>query len=396
MLSVMFISLIYDTPFSTRDYVVKENLLSEINGILFFIDEYAINHVMASVKKPVVAIIHGITMGGGVGASVHFPFRIATETTLFAMPETLIGLFPDVGASFFLSRLDSQVGTYLGLTGTRISGKDVFYTGIATHYVHSKHLPEIERRLAQAKTSSHDEVNAIIEEFVDKDSGDYKNNTSYTLAPYLDAINRCFGFNTLEEIFEALESETEKKDWARNTLKILKQMSPSSLKITLEMVRRGKNMSIKQCFNMEGHIAAKIIKTNDFNEGVSELLIRKTKNPKFIPPTIYGVSKEEIVEKYFEKTDPMFNIKFRSEVDFYEYPHKKYTLPNEADVMKFVGNSIDVLNSNPKSHVLTAEMIVEHFDRLYNHKAGVKEKVWDIVTRCSSISQNLKPALSKL
>ncbi|KAF4954838.1 hypothetical protein F66182_18388, partial [Fusarium sp. NRRL 66182] len=115
----------------------------------YFAQEYQLDHLIATYSKPFVAVMDGITMGGGVGLSVHAPFRIATERTLFAMPETTIGFFPDVGGSFFLPRLDGEIGTYLALTSERLNGVQAFYTGIATHYVDSSVLSNLTNRLAE-------------------------------------------------------------------------------------------------------------------------------------------------------------------------------------------------------------------------------------------------------
>ena len=138
----------------------------------YFALEYKLDHLIATYSKPYVAFMDGITMGGGVGLSVHAPFRIATERTLFAMPETTIGLFPDVGASFFLPRMPGGVGTYLALTSEKLKGPNVFYTGVATHYIHSTSLPALERRLAELRFKDYDSldtrlnvIDSTIEEF---------------------------------------------------------------------------------------------------------------------------------------------------------------------------------------------------------------------------------------
>ncbi|KAJ1932018.1 3-hydroxyisobutyryl-CoA hydrolase, partial [Kickxella alabastrina] len=129
----------------------------------FFQDEYQTNHLIATYEKPLVALLNGYTMGGGVGLSMHAPFRVATESTVFAMPETKIGFFPDVGATFFLPRMDGQTGTYLGLTGQRLKGRDLLYAGIATHYVPSERLPMLEKRLQEIGTRDHAVINQAIE-----------------------------------------------------------------------------------------------------------------------------------------------------------------------------------------------------------------------------------------
>ncbi|PVU98445.1 hypothetical protein BB559_001578 [Furculomyces boomerangus] len=363
---------------------VKGQEHGTLGSILFFVREYEINHIFATTKKPVVAIIEGITMGGGVGASMHFPFRVATENTLLAMPETQIGLFPDVGASFFLSRIGSELGAYLGLTGTRLKGADVLYSGFATHLVNSKDISALEIKLQQAKTSSYEETNAILEQFSQK-TDDYKNNYPYSLSKYLDAINRCFCYNTVGEILHALEREQEEKVWAKDTLKTLNSMSPSSLAVTLELIRRGKSMSIKQCLDMEGQVASKIITTNDYIQGVTELLITKTKNPKFDPPTVDKLDLGFIKKKYFEDYDERFRLEFKNSIDYHEYPHGEYTLPSETSIVEHVSKL---------GQTLSNEQIVERFDKMYNGKIGIKEKVWNVLQRTRKHHQ--KNLLSKL
>src|SRR3984957_4995265 len=129
----------------------NETVEGQQESTAYFALEYKLDHLIATYSKPYVAFMDGITMGGGVGLSVHAPFRIATERTVFAMPETTIGLFPDVGASFFLPRMPGGVGTFLALTSEKLKGANVFYAGVATHYIHSTSLPALERRLAELR-----------------------------------------------------------------------------------------------------------------------------------------------------------------------------------------------------------------------------------------------------
>jgi 3-hydroxyisobutyryl-CoA hydrolase len=134
-------------------------------ALQFFEQEYKLNHLIATLKKPFVSLLNGIVMGGGVGLSVHGHFRVVTENTRFAMPETSIGLFPDVGGSFFLPRLDGQLGTFLGLTGYNLVGKDSFIAGIGTHFIHSDKLPLLTARLVELDTNDYSVINAVIDEF---------------------------------------------------------------------------------------------------------------------------------------------------------------------------------------------------------------------------------------
>lgn len=143
----------------------KEDIAAALK---FFEEEYRLNHLIGTIDTPMVALMDGITMGGGVGISVHAPFRIATEHTVFAMPETKIGLIPDVGGTFFLPRLDGQLGTYLGLSGDTLKGEEVFMAGIATHYVPSNRIPALMSRLCELETSDLGVIHNAIEEFSGK------------------------------------------------------------------------------------------------------------------------------------------------------------------------------------------------------------------------------------
>jgi 3-hydroxyisobutyryl-CoA hydrolase len=198
-------------------------------------------------------------VGGGVGLSVHAPFRIATEKTLFGMPETKIGLFPDVGGSFFLPRLDGYLGTYLALTSESLKGLDTLFAGIATHYVPSDRLPALEERLAELDSSDPDVVNLAIEDYVAEIPEDYE----FSLQKYKTVIDQCFRHDDVRLIFKELEkvieSNTEHSAWAQRTLDGLKQRSPTSLVVSLEQIRRGKTMKIDQIFRMELRIVSEFL-----------------------------------------------------------------------------------------------------------------------------------------
>ncbi|KAG6308456.1 hypothetical protein E4U45_000996 [Claviceps purpurea] len=177
----------------------------------FFALEYKLMHYIATYKKPYVALMDGVTMGGGVGLSMHAPFRIATEKTVFAMPETTIGFFPDVGASFFLPRLNGAMGTYLALTSDRLIGPNVFYSGIATHYLHSTSLPDLEARLAELSFRDDDEmprklavINNTLEEFC---TGLPYDQPIQLRGAIRKTIDRCFSKNNVADIVAALKEE---------------------------------------------------------------------------------------------------------------------------------------------------------------------------------------------
>jgi len=256
----------------------------------FFREEYATNALIGNYKIPYIALIDGITMGGGVGLSVHGKYRVATERTLFAMPETAIGLFPDVGGSHFLPRLQGKLGLYLGLTGVRLKGDDVLKAGIATHYCESSKLHELEDDLLNCPDA--DEVPDILAKF---------NNPSkkeFVLQPVIEQINKCFKAECVEEILENLK--TDGSEWAKKTHEVLLKMSPTSLKVTFRELELGSQLSLPQCLNMEYRIVVRHLENSDFKEGVRALLIDKDQKPKWQPPTLEEVT-EERVQSFFAK-----------------------------------------------------------------------------------------------
>jgi 3-hydroxyisobutyryl-CoA hydrolase len=310
-------------------------------------------------------------VGGGVGLSVHAPFRIATENTMFAMPETAIGFLPEVGGSFFLSRLDGQMGVYLGLTGKRLKSTDVLYAGIATHFVPSSRLPALEARLAELENPSHDVVNQAIEEF----SGEMESEPAFSLGGETRAaIDRCFKYDTVEEIIQALEKEPESA-WQKETLKFLNSMSPTSLKVTLQQIRNGATLSLGQCFKMEYHLVQKFIEGHDFKEGVNATLVTRTA-ANWSPKELSAVDATKIKQDYFDSPSPL-RLELLSGRDFKNYPHRKYMLPSEEDIKRIVtGEAPDVGN-----YALNRQQVIDHLLRERNGKQGLKQKVNEVLDR---------------
>lgn len=201
-------------------------------------------------------------MGGGVGLSVHGRYRIATEKTLFAMPETQIGLFPDVGGSYFLPRLNGQLGWYLALTGVRLKGPDVYKAGIATHFTDSSKLQSLEQDLL--KTSNENDISNVLAQYHIDDKA------QFSLSPFMDKINSCFSASTVEEIYSRLEKDGSK--WAEETIALLNKMSPTSLKITVKQLELGKKMNLYECLQMEYRMAVNCVDGHDFKEGNTRIM----------------------------------------------------------------------------------------------------------------------------
>ncbi|KAH6767568.1 beta-hydroxyisobutyryl-CoA hydrolase 1 [Perilla frutescens var. hirtella] len=271
-------------------------------GADYFRKEFTLNYVMATYSKPQVSILNGIVMGGGAGVSVHGRFRIATENSLFAMPETALGLFPDIGASYFLSRLPGFFGEYVGLTGARLDGAEMLACGLATHFVRSERLPLLEEALIKADSSDPVVISTTIGDF--SHAPNLKKNSAYHR---LDVINKCFSRRTVEEIIAALEKEAadKKDDWIFSTIQSLKKASPMSLKISLRSIREGRLQGIGKClvreFRMVCHVMLGEV-SKDFVEGCRAILLDKDRNPKWEPSKLELIS-DEMVDRYFSKVD---------------------------------------------------------------------------------------------
>jgi len=267
----------------------------------FFREEYILNHIIGTLKTPHIAILNGITMGGGVGLSVHGRFRIATENTLFAMPETGIGFFPDVGGSYFLPRLRGSLGMFLGLTGYRLKGKHVAAAGVATHFVPQGSLDDLEAKLGQLRTKDLSEIESLLKNFTQPASWD-----GSEVGQNLDMISEVFSMDSVEAIMKHLAGE--KTEFSEKIFQTLLKMSPTSLKVTHRQIQKGKNMSFEEGLEMEYAMSQHFMKGNDFYEGVGELLVTKTNNPQWFPRTLEEV-KEHDVEKHFQEL-PEYSLKF--------------------------------------------------------------------------------------
>jgi enoyl-CoA hydratase len=239
----------------------------------FFFNEYRLNHLLFNYAKPRVAIMDGITMGGGVGLSRPCRFRVATERTTFAMPETGIGLFPDVGGGWYLSRMPDHMGLWLALTGARIKAADCQLLQLATDYVESAKVPE----LKAAILAEPHRVEAILTEF-EADAG------RPALAQHQDEIARLFAGDSVEAIVAALEAAGS--DWAREQLAILATKSPQTMKVAFRQIQRGgKAKDFAENMVMEYRIGARVVQRHDFLEGVRAVIVEKDNAPRWNPPT---------------------------------------------------------------------------------------------------------------
>ena len=248
----------------------------------FFHEEYRLNHLLFTYAKPTIAFVDGIVMGGGVGISQPCKYRVATENTRFAMPETAIGLFPDVGGGWYLSRLPGRVGHYLALTGARLDGAECFALGIATHYVPSFALDDVKARI-MAEPQHLAEILA--------ESGAPAPEAK--IAAHLGDIDRLFASDDYEDILAALEEDGS--EWARAQLATLATKSPQACKVSLRLLYEGARVQdFMHEMRMEYAVATRVVQRHDFVEGVRALLIDKDNRPRWEPPTPEGVTQHLI------------------------------------------------------------------------------------------------------
>lgn len=252
----------------------------------YFRREYNINKKIFHYKKPYIALINGITMGGGVGLSVHAAYRVASPDLRFAMPETLIGFFPDVGAGYHLSRLDNHVGTFLALTGNSISAQDAFDLKLVDAIVDSHQFDQLEKEMLACIAEKGDLANVI--------KNRHQSAGKKTLP--IDKISHYFSHDSVSGIIQALSSANT--EWENETVTQLSLRSPTSLKVTLEQLKRAKQASLDQVIEMDYHIAKEMLHQHDFFEGIRAAIIDKDKNPKWQPALLQDVT-EKMVGKYF-------------------------------------------------------------------------------------------------
>ena len=248
----------------------------------FFAEEYRLNALLFGYAKPVVAIMDGVVMGGGVGISAPASYRIATEKTVFAMPETGIGLFPDVGGGWFLPRLPGETGMWLGLTGARLKAADCLLLGLATDFVEQARVETLKARLLD----NPDAIDTVLTE-VEGEAGEP------SLARLRDDIDRLFCGDSVEAVFEALQADGGA--WAGEQLAILKTKSPQAMKVAFRQLRQGRDMANFEAeMAVEYRIACRVCALPDFREGVRAVIVDKDNAPRWNPPTLDGVTEQQL------------------------------------------------------------------------------------------------------
>jgi enoyl-CoA hydratase len=270
------------------DVVAIATSVGEHDGVAeeFFLHEYRLNHLLFTYYKPTIVFMDGVTMGGGVGIAQPCRYRVATENTRFAMPETTIGFFPDVGGGRYLSQLPGCLGKFLALTGARLDGAECKYLGIATHYVPAASLEEVKARIVEHP----DRAEGILGQ------------ASVTppdarIADNIARINKLFAADRLEDILATLEADGS--DWALKELAALRVKSPLSCKVSLRMLAQAYGKpSFAAEMTTEYALAVHTVNHPDFREGVRALLIDKDNQPRWSPPTPEEVT-EEMIDAMF-------------------------------------------------------------------------------------------------
>jgi enoyl-CoA hydratase len=248
----------------------------------FFFEEYRNNHALFTYVKPVVAFMDGITMGGGVGISLPARYRVATENTKFAMPETGIGLFPDVGGGWYLSRLPGRTGQFIVLTGHRLDGAECLALGLATHYLPADSLEDAKSRIAENPS----DIEAVLADLSTEPP-------EARILAHREQIDRLFASDTLEDIFAALEADGG--EWEGKQLEILKTKSPQAMKVSLKLLLDGASMpTFEDEMRQEYAVATRVCQRADFIEGVRAVIIDKDNAPRWNPDTPEGVTDHRI------------------------------------------------------------------------------------------------------
>jgi enoyl-CoA hydratase len=256
------------------------------SGRAFFFAEYRLNHLLFSYPKPVVAFMDGVTMGGGVGISQPAKLRIATENTLFAMPEGAIGLFPDVGAGWYLPRLRGRTGAFMALTGARLDGAECLWAGLATHYLPSDRLAEAKAQIAEEPGDIPSILNAL-------SAGP----PAARIAGNAEKIDRLFAMDSLEDIIASLRAEPS--EWAAKELQAVSSKCPATAKVALRELAEGARRSdFADEMRAEYRLAARMMLRPDFIEGVRAVLIDKDNAPSWVPATPEGVTGEMLDELF--------------------------------------------------------------------------------------------------
>ncbi|KAG2231052.1 hypothetical protein INT48_007563, partial [Thamnidium elegans] len=314
-------------------------------------------------KTPVISFLNGITVGGGIGISQLTAFKIATENTTFCLPEASIGHFCDAGSSFIIPRMEGYLGVYLALTGHSFKAEDTLFAGFATHFMDSENITALEKKLSEQDSITLDIIDSIIQEF--SVSMDHVASNYRFYGDTLQAIERCFKYNSVQDIIKALEREGTK--FAEGCLKSINFCSPTSLQVIMNAINQGKSRSMAQCINYEYHLWCNLPFAHDYKEGVYALLEKR--RPQWIPSTLDEIDSNYIQSNFFTRvrSAPFMDLSY----DFTTSPYKRFHLPTFEEV-------VDI---QKKYGLKTRKEIIDWFLNDRKGKFGVKQKVTDILDR---------------
>ncbi len=274
-------------------YAYEKKMANAADLPQFFLDEYQVNRQIFHYPKPYIALLNGLTMGGGAGISINGSHRVATENFQFAMPETGIGFFPDVGATYFLSHVPYYFGFYLGLSGEKISSEDCLKLGLIDYIIPVEAQTDLIQTLVNTPLPDKKNVTDIIQKF------STKNISSSPLFLQKDLIKSIFSKNTIEEIIKALT--TSENIFAQKIGQVIQTKSPMSLKVTLKALQQGQLLNFDDCMQMESSMMMHFLQSHDFFEGIRAVVIDKDKNPNWQPNDLENISVAE-VSRYFENS----------------------------------------------------------------------------------------------
>lgn len=270
-------------------YELRGEFSQQLN---FFEREYRLNQLIHDFPKPYIALMDGITMGGGVGISLHGSHPVASQRFVFAMPETGIGFFPDIGASHILARCPGQFGFYLGLTGDRINAKDAVALELVAALIPAEDFPKLITTLLEADLShdAHQTVNDCLARYAEK-------NLTSSLLKKEEGIDACFVADNMERIFDRLQQR--KEAWFQDVYGRLLTKSPLSLKVTLQQLRTTRTKNLAACLEIDGRLVRHFLQDHDFYEGIRAVLVDKDQHPYWQPTTLAEVT-PMMVNRYFE------------------------------------------------------------------------------------------------
>ncbi|MCA0156612.1 enoyl-CoA hydratase/isomerase family protein [Tsukamurella sp. M9C] len=257
---------------------IRDQVVAGEDFTPFFRDEYDMNLRLAEFPKPVIALIDGVNMGGGVGVSIHGSHRVVSEKALIAMPEVAIGFLPDVGATHILGRLPKGFGELMGMTAARIGAGDALAVGLATHFVPSSAMPDVKAALLAGE-----ELDGVLARFGD---------TAPASTLPLDEIADVFGRDSVTEILAGLA--TTSGAWADTAREQLSTACPTSVFVTFDLIQESRNRTLAQCLDEEAVVGARLVRRPDFVEGIRAVLVDKTRDPKFSPASVSDVEEREI------------------------------------------------------------------------------------------------------